>query len=531
MRSYTLNYKIGDTLGGYTLLAECGKGAYGSVFLAENTFTGQKLALKIIYKTGRNCSREAKGLIKYQTLCRHTNLLQIYHVEEKDDFFFYTMDAADNGNPDGIYIPDTLANRLKKCDRLAPEIVREMAKGLLADLKELHQKGLFHRDIKPDNILWIDGKATLGDIGLVTDSSQTLLAGTPGFITPEVLAGTREYEGKDDFYALGKTIYCAVTGLPATQYPQFPESGTLTGTGELIQLYNKLCNGEKVEIRQSESKRCKIGYRVGIAALFLIVSVMFFYFLLNHSMLKLPEIFTKKTVPVESSSDVAYGQKNLQKTSPESAIPTISQRKTAFTVEKFNFPNPTVKEKKQIENLSKILRKEWDDYLAEFRKLPKQPQNKLVLTNGTPMDVEEMHKSNLRVLQMIENHNKEKLPLLPEFAKIFVYYFGEILDYQPDKKYFSNPVNGGYPFETKLLYFCNEIISRANEGPKNYVSSYFHSTDPEETRKIQLYFLFKSMRRSYWLATNLLGHYPRPALLEKDIQKLISVLDVPTVKK
>ena len=47
-----MNYKVGDTLGGYTLLAECGKGAYGSVFLAENTLTKQQVALKIVYHAG-----------------------------------------------------------------------------------------------------------------------------------------------------------------------------------------------------------------------------------------------------------------------------------------------------------------------------------------------------------------------------------------------------------------------------------------------------------------------------------------------
>ena len=266
-----MNYKVGDTLGGYTILAECGKGAYGSVFLAENTLTKQQVALKIIYHAGRNSDRELKGLIKYQNLCKHTNLLQIYHVEGKENFFFYTMDAADNRNTPDDYVPDTLAKRLKENGRLTPEVVKKMAQELLADLKELHSTGLFHRDIKPDNILWIDGKATLGDIGLVTDSSQTILAGTPGFISPEVIAGTREFEAKDDFYALGKTIYCAVTGLPVSQYPEFPESGTLTGTGELIQLYNNLCDGESAEFFSSRQKSNKSKTVIAILCLLAII--------------------------------------------------------------------------------------------------------------------------------------------------------------------------------------------------------------------------------------------------------------------
>ena len=280
-----MNYKAGDKLGSYTLLAECGKGAYGSVFLAENTLTKQQVALKIVYHAGRNSDRELKGLIKYQTLCKHTNLLQIYHVEGKENFFFYTMDAADNRNSTGDYVPDTLANRLKENSRLAPETVKKMAYELLEDLNMLHSKGLFHRDIKPDNILWVDGKATLGDIGLVTDSSQTILAGTPGFISPEVIAGTREFEAKDDFFALGRTIYCAVTGLPVSQYPEFPESGTLTNTGELIQLYNKLCAGEKAEFVPMNGNKRKKWFAGGIAAaiLFFILAGIFIFYWVTKS--------------------------------------------------------------------------------------------------------------------------------------------------------------------------------------------------------------------------------------------------------
>ena len=257
-----MNFKTGDTLGGYTLLAECGKGAYGSVFLAENILTKQQFALKVISHSGSNYERELKGLQQYQSICRHSDLLQIYHVETKENFLYYTMDAADNYNPAGEYLPDTLTARLKNSGRLAPETVRQMAQELLADLSYLHSKGLFHRDIKPDNILWINGKATLGDIGLVTDTQNTVLAGTPGFIPAEVLAGIREFEAKDDFYALGKTIYCAVTGLPVNQYPEFPENGTLTGNGELIRLYNKLCAGEKADFISAAGQKRK-NYKKG----------------------------------------------------------------------------------------------------------------------------------------------------------------------------------------------------------------------------------------------------------------------------
>ena len=238
-----MNFDVGGKIGDYKLLARCGQGAYGVVFLAENIVTGQRVALKVVAAAGRNCERELKGLRQYQRICRRTGLLQIYHVGSGEDFFYYTMDAADPLDGAG-YIPKTLANILKVRGKLPAAEVRTMADELISALEALHKKGMMHRDIKPENILWVDDMAVPGDIGLITDSGQTTLAGTPGFIPQEVLAGLREYEEKDDFYALGKVLYCALTGLPAARYPSFPESSTLTGAGEIVNLYSRLCAGE-----------------------------------------------------------------------------------------------------------------------------------------------------------------------------------------------------------------------------------------------------------------------------------------------
>ena len=275
MENCTLKYDVGSQIGDYTLLAHCGKGAYGMVFLAENSVTHQKVALKIIHTFSQNFERELKGLQQYQQICRGTNLLQIYHVGKGEDFFYYTMDAADSiGEKE--YIPKTLANILQKHGKLQVEEIRAMTESIFDCLKILHSKGVMHRDIKPENILYVDGLAVLGDIGLITDHGQTTLAGTPGFIPPEVLAGIRDYETKDDFYALGKVLYCALTGLPVTQYPSFPASGTLTGAEEIIKLYTRLCAGEKFELPLKSGKHRLKWYIFGVAALLLLVAGIFY---------------------------------------------------------------------------------------------------------------------------------------------------------------------------------------------------------------------------------------------------------------
>lgn len=231
-------YKAGDFLAGHKLLKECGIGSFGSVFLAENSTTGQKFALKILYKNGNHYERELAGLIAYQEKCRHANLMRIYHVGQNDDCIFYTLDAADNLNVDGEYLPDTLANRLRRKKRLTASELQPMLDELLNGLEILHHTGLLHRDIKPDNILWVNGRAVLGDIGLVTPNCNASLAGTPGFISPEVWNGKRTFEPRDDLYALAMTIYCALSGCGPRDYPDLPFSLTLGGARDLIRIYN-----------------------------------------------------------------------------------------------------------------------------------------------------------------------------------------------------------------------------------------------------------------------------------------------------
>lgn len=231
-------YKKGDILGGCRLLQECGSGAFGSVFLAENETTRQRVALKILPKTGRHYERELAALTIYQEKCRHTSLMRIYHVGQNDDCICYTMDAADPLNPDGDYIPDTLGNRLRRKKRLTPEEIRTMLNELLNGLEILHNAGLLHRDIKPDNVLWVDGHAVLGDIGLVTASDHASFAGTRGFISPAVWKGERGYSKQDDLYALAMTLYCALTGNEPKGNLELPLSMTLSGCGDLIRAYN-----------------------------------------------------------------------------------------------------------------------------------------------------------------------------------------------------------------------------------------------------------------------------------------------------
>ena len=234
-----MSYNVGDTICNCTLLQKCGEGAYGVVWLARDTI-GANVALKIIKNGGRYSERELAGLKNYKD-CNHPNLLKIRYVEITDAQIICIMDAADDLNHgNGEYKPDTLANRLRKYGRLDGKEITDMLDGLLSGLEELHKNGLVHRDIKPDNILWLNGRATLADVGLIAFEGAGSLVGTPGFLSPRVLEGNPA-EASDDFYALGKVIYCALTGLAVTEYPSIPADMTISVDANLNKAIRTSC--------------------------------------------------------------------------------------------------------------------------------------------------------------------------------------------------------------------------------------------------------------------------------------------------
>ena len=234
-------YKAGDRLCGCTLKQKCGEGAYGEVWLAEDP-VGARVALKIILIRGRYSERELAGLKNYRD-CNHPNLLKIRHVEITGDRVCYTMDAADDlDRGQGEYLPDTLANRLRKSGRLEAGEITALLEGLLAGLEELHKHGLVHRDVKPDNILWVNGRPTLADAGLIAPEGKGSFAGTPGFMSPKLMSGKGSADASDDFYALGKVVYCALTGLPVGEYPSIPKNMTISAGAGLNRVLRESCS-------------------------------------------------------------------------------------------------------------------------------------------------------------------------------------------------------------------------------------------------------------------------------------------------
>lgn len=234
----------------FIFLLDCGRGSFGHVWLVQD-MTGMVVALKVIPKELReHLEKELDSLRLYrQNIKNFKNLVQIYHVGQTRDFFYYTMEAAYSLSKDQ-YIPLTLNNMFEFCNFL-PMDTPDIASSLLGGVSELHTYSLSHRDIKPDNIIFVNGIVKLCDMGLVSENRLKEAGGTNGFIPPDLLQlENTEFGVACDLYAMGKVLYMMLAN--STFLFDFPKLSKPILNDSLGKRLNKVVNtacAEKQEKR------------------------------------------------------------------------------------------------------------------------------------------------------------------------------------------------------------------------------------------------------------------------------------------
>lgn len=220
------------TLAEHTLLRVIGRGGYGEVWLASNTL-GELRAIKIVdrqsFSDERPFEREFEGIRKFSPLSlKHPGLVHVLHVgrDEAQSRFHYVMEVADDETGSrhvqaAQYSPRTLEGDLRRRGPLVATEVLKVGFGIGDALAYLHSQGLVHRDVKPGNILFVDGRPKLADVGLVTAMADTRhevsQVGTLGYVPPEGVGTVQA-----DVFALGKLLYVSMTGQPAKAFPDLP---------------------------------------------------------------------------------------------------------------------------------------------------------------------------------------------------------------------------------------------------------------------------------------------------------------------
>jgi serine/threonine protein kinase len=198
-----------------------GSGAFGSVFSALNTDTGEMVAVKQVSFAkdkalqGR-VAEHIKALeaeVEVLKTLQHENIVRYLGTERTEDALHIFLE----------YVPEgSIASMLAKFGALPESVIRLYTAQLLRGLEYLHQKGIMHRDIKGANILIAsNGTVKLADFGaskkiedLATiGSGSKSIRGTPYWMAPEVIKQTG-HGCPADIWSLGCTVIEMATGKP-----------------------------------------------------------------------------------------------------------------------------------------------------------------------------------------------------------------------------------------------------------------------------------------------------------------------------
>jgi serine/threonine-protein kinase len=203
----------------YELDCEIGRGGMGIVYRAKDRRLKRQVAIKLLPpELAFRSEIKSRFLREAETAAQlsHPNIVPIYTVDEQEQLVFFVM-AYING--------DNLAKRLHERGVLTIDETRKVLREVADALAYAHERGVVHRDIKPDNIL-LDvqsGRPMVTDFGIARamdsegDSRLTatgMAIGTPAYMSPEQAAGEREIDGRSDLYSLGILGYQMLTGEP-----------------------------------------------------------------------------------------------------------------------------------------------------------------------------------------------------------------------------------------------------------------------------------------------------------------------------
>lgn len=232
-----------EQLGGYEIVKELGRGGMGAVYLGRQVSLDRPVALKVMNTRWASdpvflarFTREAYAAAQLV----HHNVVQIYDIGEQQGINFFSMEFVE-----GKSLGDVLKKGGKMTIEAAIGYIVQAARGL----KFAHERGMVHRDVKPDNLMLnVHGIVKVADLGLVktpamsaaddaipkteadpvTDmksmsglrslpSDITMVnsaMGSPSYMSPEQCRDASHVDPRADVYSLGCTLYAMLSGKP-----------------------------------------------------------------------------------------------------------------------------------------------------------------------------------------------------------------------------------------------------------------------------------------------------------------------------
>jgi serine/threonine-protein kinase len=198
------------TAGRFAIERELGRGGMGIVYLARELQLDRLVAIKLLPPAHAAVPARRARFLREARLAAglsHPGIIPIHAVEERGDCVFFVMAFID-----GV----TLTQRVRTRGPLAGAEGIRLLRDVAFALAYAHQRGVVHRDVKPDNILIEAGTgrvfvADFGIAGVGTDDVNDGVAGTPEFASPEQALGAA-VGPPSDVYSLGATAFFALSG-------------------------------------------------------------------------------------------------------------------------------------------------------------------------------------------------------------------------------------------------------------------------------------------------------------------------------
>jgi serine/threonine protein kinase len=198
----------------YRILRRLGGGGMATVFRAEQMPLNREVVVKVLHA---HLARDSEMTERFRREAEAA--ARLVHP-----FICPVLDFGQAGETVYIVMPyltgGSLADRVQRDRAVAPAPAAAAAAQVAVGLDHAHHRGVVHRDVKPDNILFDDdGNAYITDFGIATARFHARLTasgramGTPHYMSPEQAMG-KLVDGRSDLYALGVVLYEALVGFP-----------------------------------------------------------------------------------------------------------------------------------------------------------------------------------------------------------------------------------------------------------------------------------------------------------------------------
>ncbi|NJD11301.1 MAG: serine/threonine protein kinase, partial [Gemmatimonadetes bacterium] len=236
--------------GRYELLREVGRGGMATVFLGNDLKHHREVALKVLRPDLAAIVGAERFLreIEITAGLNHPHILPLLDSGADEGVLFYVMPYVAGGS----------LRLLLSGGQVPLDAITRIAGDVASALDHAHARGVIHRDVKPENILFNEGLAVVADFGIARAVSGAaagrltttgLSVGTLGYMSPEQALGTSELDARTDVYSLGSVVYELLMGATPAAWPS-AEDVTLGRFDELPPEHRNRLDGYPGRVEQ-----------------------------------------------------------------------------------------------------------------------------------------------------------------------------------------------------------------------------------------------------------------------------------------